>query len=237
MTPIDWQAYLDGSLGPEDTARANQLLEVDPRAKSEFEGLKALRDHLSGLAHLEPIPFGRLESGMRSVRRVKRIRWTLGTAAAAVALTAFGLAFTDYHRKRPVRFETSAPLATLCVTNASEVADFVGSHAGFSCRSFDPRPVATVNTVSYGAGWVCYLLDANRKSVGLYVRKHDGKLDWLPQLSAGGYRYSVCGSEQTPGIGWEQGSFEFFLIGDSSEALARLANELREKTEAIVRDQ
>ena len=97
-TELLLNAYLDGELGPEETARAERLLAEDAAAGEYLKSLRGLRRKLDG-AHVRPSSnqpswasvARRLESGNPAAGSVSRLLYSLTTGA--VALILMGLIF------------------------------------------------------------------------------------------------------------------------------------------------
>ena len=90
---IDWQAYEDGLLGPEERELAEKALRTDPSARKQLEGLRAFRAMLRNVALREPVPHRRLRTILRSVigrsRPALRRYALVGAATVAAVVFAF----------------------------------------------------------------------------------------------------------------------------------------------------
>jgi hypothetical protein len=88
MSKIDWHAYLDGSLSPEQTQEAEQILRGSPEARRRLENLKTFISEVRRQGLTQEVPLARLH---RSIPSSRRFAWPrlVGPAFAAAAVIGF----------------------------------------------------------------------------------------------------------------------------------------------------
>jgi|GEM_PF-5064157 len=110
MTQIDWQAYLDGSLTPEERTRAEQILAESEDARREVDGLKSFLSTLREAALNERVPMDRLEALIPAATK-PRWNWRLaGVGLAAAATIALFLLIPRGPNVHDDLIETSDPV-------------------------------------------------------------------------------------------------------------------------------
>ena len=204
---VNWQEYLDGSLGPEEMEMARALLAQDAGARKSLEHLKAFRKEVRRACLSEPVPLKRLEESMRGLRsrtRASGRMWTWAIAAAAAIAVAF---FTARREPRQVelanltsfesagrwlRDDTAAEIPTMRFENARLVM------------------------AERGPDWGCYCMVMEGRLVHVRI----GEEAILPGSGVvrGGRRFVVADH-----VSWRKGSLTFRVYGGTEELRWKIA--------------
>lgn len=219
----DWQAYLDGSLDPEQRELHDAALQADPAASAELDALRALRSCIKQA----------VTSGVvvpRITRRTFRLVPLVAVAVAALAVTIAVLP-----RPEPpvalgpdsMRFDTSA-----AVEMSPRTANLVTSTAwlqkqtGFEVPALALGKRAQFKGAMYGDGWGCIYFEEDGQMYHLYVRKE------APQLETGMRIRLDCEGEffEGKGIGWRANGLSYYLKSKASRNLKRIAAHIAPQT-------
>ncbi|MBN9501453.1 MAG: hypothetical protein BGO01_01395 [Armatimonadetes bacterium 55-13] len=212
MSQVDWQAYLDGSLSPEDRAAADRLLDTSPDAQEQLAGLRVFIASVREAGRSEEVPLARLEALVPTIRPPwwRRGAWLTASAVAAILVLAIYL--------RP-----SAPNATLSdrlVTNDPVVAaQWVQSSMPFRVPTIDLGPSMPLKLIHHTDKSCCfdYLVHGKIYHVNVYEKGE--------RRGSGREIKLKCGTTAYVGHGvhWEQNDLAFYVIGPDESTSVEVA--------------
>lgn len=210
---IDWQAYLDGSLSPEEKARADAALQESEAARRELDGLRSFVASVKEASLSERVPFDRLEAMIPAAKRTWNWRWAgAGLAAAAVLTIAF------FAANRPKSFVTRDIIET---TDPVVAANWVQPMMPFKVPAIDLGPNRPLFRLHHGTDSCCFDYMVNSEvyhvNVLAHARKRAGR---EVKLSTGVTAY------QGRGVGWTQGDLAFFVVGPEPDTSLDIASDM-----------
>lgn len=219
MSPMDWQAYLDGTLDPETRAEAERRLLKDPTARRELEGLRAFVVATRGAMVAEPVPIGNLR---RALRKASQPPWLPATrwAFAGVAITVALAAIWTQAMMDPIRLDRTPVEGTFATMSPVAASQWVGQQARI------PAPVlrlpcgARFDEARYGREWAALAFEHDGVMFELLMSRCAKPFDGARVLTRDGREFYVG-----KGIGWKQGRFAYYLRGGSAEQRWHLAFE------------
>ena len=251
MQKIDWQAYLDGSLTPEEYEIAEQQLQSDPAAQRSVAGLREFRDSIKSASLADPVPTDRLQRGLSDMVKANKTPWfsrpsvLVPTAVAACVVTGIAIFSTP---TSPA--STGAPTvamngatapdlllsdyqAGMAVDSPEEAAEFV------SGLLYRPAPVVTLANVQganfdsaeCGYCWIAYKFSYEGEKYTLFGRKQDTRFGKMfSEQLAGKTVYYFEDS-----IGWRcAGDMDYVLKGGTFEGRQTIAAEAVHETPHLV---
>lgn len=219
MKPLDWQAYLDGTLDAEARAEAERQLRDDPGARRELAGLRALVVATRGAMVAEPVPVGNLRRALRKATQpawLPATRWAIAGGAITVALAAIWTqAMLD-----PIRLDRTPIEATFATMSPVAASQWVDQQARI------PAPVlrlpcgASFSEARYGREWASLAFWHDDARYELLMSRCSKPFDGARVVTRDGREFYVGN-----GIGWKEGRFAYYLRGGSAEQRWHLAFE------------
>jgi len=212
MNGIDWQAYLDGSLSPEDRARAETALRESESARRELDGLRAFVGSVKEAALSERVPYDRLDALMPKSKPQRRWNWRIGAvglAAAAVLVVAF-IATRPKAYIHDESIETSDPVVA---------ANWVQPMMPFKVPAIDLGEKLPLFRLHHGRDSCCFDYMAHGEVYHVNVLLH-------PRRQAGREVRLATGitAHQGRGVAWSQGNLAFFVVGPEPETALEVAS-------------
>jgi hypothetical protein len=212
---FDWQAYLDGSMPPEQRTVARQELETSAAARAELDGLKSMIEivRLQGLA--EEVPLERLSALIPANEKPARnlmFRWA--GALAAVGAIGAGIFFVT----RPnVPFD-SVEFAT---SDAALASRWAGHKLAAELPPMDLGGDAPLFYVHEGRGKCCfdYRVDGGVYHVNIRTKPGDGKPTGKDVRLPNGKEALI-----DRGVWLKQGRYEVFVVGPQPKISVDLAS-------------
>lgn len=215
---IDWQAYLDGSMNPDEMEAAESELRSNPAARRELEGLRSFVQTLGACGQAEHVPIERLSAKIptRTQNRVStRLSpiWGVGFLGTAVAaLVAFWVV-----RSQSIPFESLD-----FTTNQPELAArWAAAKLDRPLPAFDMGKDALLFYVHQGPGKCCFDYEVGGKTYHVNVKpaaspkRAEGQ---RVRLSTG-----VLATIQR-GVRWNQAGLDLYIVGPDEDVSRRLAD-------------
>lgn len=222
---IDLQAYLDGSMDPQERLRAEDLLQHDPQAKRELDGLELFVQTVRVQALQEEIPFDRLAAliPQPNVKSEPQRHWwprlELVGLAACIALACLFVA-PSFFTQATVELETKDPVYA---------SQWASDRMAMNVPVLDLGPDAPMFRVHEGKGRCCFDYQIDGKTYHLNVRPK-GSMEDRP----GDPIVLASGQPATQGssVRWTQGAYDLSLNGPD----AKVEKNLADRASKILRD-
>ncbi|MBC8064997.1 MAG: hypothetical protein H7Y17_09215 [Chlorobia bacterium] len=215
---IDWQSYLDGSLPSDERAMAEQALREDLQAQRELEGLREFVSTVRSAALAEEVPLERLAAFLpRTEEKPKRnwlpqLGWATGFAAAAAIGTIL------------IRSQLAGPSETeheIFTSNFSVASTWASSKLSMNVPALDLGSDAKLFFVHESGDKCCFDYKVKGKTYHVNVRAKQSA-PWIQGESvklANGQSATI-----NRGVHWNQGQYEFYVVGPDSDTSLDLAN-------------
>lgn len=220
---IDWQAYMDGSMGGEERLRAEDALQNDPKAQCELDGLKYFVQTVKVQALQEDIPYDRLAALIPQPVVKPKVQWwsrfEFAGLAASLVLAVVFIAPSLMNRVVS-EIETKNPVVA---------SQWASDRLAMNVPVLDLGEDAPMFRVHEGKGRCCFDYHFEGKTYHLNVRPK-GTMDDRPGdpiTLATGYAASLGTS-----VRWTQGAYDLSLSGPDEKAEKELANRASKILEA-----
>ncbi|MBX3117638.1 MAG: hypothetical protein KF784_01120 [Fimbriimonadaceae bacterium] len=234
MNRIDWQAFDDGSLTPEEIVQIKQALRNDPAIKAEWEGFQALKSEIKRTRENEPVPTDRLNAMLDTVlagrqrKGVTSRRWVVAGAAASVLAAAYiGYGLLGVGADTHGGIELPPEADTLAMNDTASAKSWIDRHASFRMPELTLPREAKVVKAAYGKTecWACMDFEYNGKTFCLLVTVRQGVLDDKKTKTFHGIVYY-----EGKGVGWKAQNKTFYLSGGTAAERWRFATHLAPQT-------
>jgi len=215
----DWQAYLDGSLSPDERAEAEALLASNPSARAELEGLTTFIGAVRDAGLREDIPIERLMARLPHAIQPKtstgpKLRWIFGGGGLAVAAAMLWFFVLSV---KPPRGGANA----LTTSDPVVAANWARERMDFDVPAIDLGNDVPLTLVHLAEARCCfdYRYKGNLYHVNV-LRKGSGKVGSGReiQMSNGIKAY------QGRGVRWTQGNWDFFVVGPDASGSVEIAD-------------
>lgn len=213
MNRMDWQAYLDGSLAPEQQVEAERMLKEDEGARKELEALKRFVGDIRAASLREEVPLDRLAAMIPSEKK-PRFHWAIPTAtlaaAAAIAAILFFKGAPTPVAEADVKFTSDVTVAT----------NWVQPKMRFKVPEIDLGATMPLVRVHHGADSCCFDYDVHGRTYhinvldkgaperkGKPVKLQDGRTAYMSR-----------------GVYWKQGDLAFYVVGPDRNTALEVAS-------------
>lgn len=257
MNKINWQAYLDGSLSPEEMKAADQALATQPEARAELEDIQALTAAIKSAAMAEAIPHAKLNAMIKTVVRQNQTPWfarpavLLPFAALAVAMASAIVLFN------PVEQNQNSGYVNVQNVAANQIIDlrkspFQGSEltsdpheaAHFAAEKLNRKvplitlaslPGAGIDEVECGSCWLAYKFHYKGQEYTIYGRQESQTFSSQPRVDSEACSTSKSFYQLKDGIGWEcAGGMTYVLKGGDPGHQLEVAEAAAKETPNLV---
>ena len=232
MTPRNWQAYDDGTMGSVERVEADRDLADNRTAQSELAGLRAFRRAIRESALSESVPIRRLQGAYEQILAirnrehvVRRRRLTGYGAMAATAALAAVLYFGPFLRD-PLRLDTTPELDSLVSSDPAAASNWIRSKASLAAPVVSLQGLATFEGASFGDGWACYLYRWGGDTLQLHMGVCGDTFKEARKKVAYGRTFYLG-----DGIGWESNGMAFYLTGGAQHIRWRAAKAAAKETD------
>lgn len=212
MRPVDWQAYEDGSMPPAERIQTEELMQNEPAAKAEAEGLTAFKAALKESALKQEAPTIALEAALaRTVKRPNRpmVQRYWMFAAAAACLVLFVVAKTLF--PAGTASPQTAPEKVLLTSDINLAKTFSQRENSLVVPATFSLASADLTRVHCGAGWSCFDYRYKGKIYHVSVTSDLSALT-APKKTVQGLDFV-----ETGGLGWQHRDLAVNVEGESSD--------------------
>lgn len=219
MNRFDWQAYVDGTLGPDERARHETRLAQDEIARREVEGLRSLKREVRKAALSEPVPKATL---LAILKRAQRHPMTVPSRIAVAACLTMALLVGAYvfNQSDPVKLDRSPVTEEFATSNAIVAAQWVTEQTGLPAPIMKMRCGAKIRAAKYGDGWAGYQFEHDGRRFRLFMSRCNKPFDGARVVTKAGKEFYVG-----KGIGWKQNGIAYYLRGGDESTRWSMAME------------
>lgn len=233
MNKIDWQAFDDGSLSPEEMIAIKQAMRSDPSLKAEWEGFLALKLEIKNTREKESVPHERLSAMLDRVvapmpsRLDKKRAWSLAGMAAAVGAVAFIAARFGGPDQPQSAFSLPPPADNLALNDLSSGVEWIERHTQLHVPAMKLPMEAKPIKATYGRTecWACLDFEYNGHTFCLLITARKGLMkDCKPKTFEGIVYF------EGDGIGWQCEKLSYYLQGGTEAERWKFATHLAPQT-------
>jgi hypothetical protein len=224
---IDWQAYLDGSMFDQDRQDADRLLAESERARSELNGLMALRDTVRDAALSAPVPEDQLAAMLtKAVAKprfsIRRVIYAVAPVAAAAAIAWYLLIFD------PMRLDRSPTRQIYEPNNPRDAAAWVRQRRPFKVPVIDLGRDVELMVTRVGDNWACYDFLVDGQVYYLYMSPDPSPLRKAQRTAVVDGTTFYYGR----GVGWEKNGLGFYIKRGDEQVRERMASRIAKHLES-----
>ena len=215
---IDWQSYLDGSQPEDERAIADQALREDLQAKRELDGLRSFVGSIRSAALAEEVPIDRLAALLpKAEPKPKRnwfpqLGWATGLAAAATIGTVL------------IRSQLAGPSETeqeIFTNDFSVASTWASNKLSMNVPALNLGSDAKLFFVHESGDKCCFDYKVEGKTYHVNVRaKRSSPVPKGESVTLANGQSAIVNR----GVHWNQGKFEFYVVGPDSDTSLDLAN-------------
>lgn len=212
---VNWQAYLDGSLGREERRAAEEALANSQSARNQLENLIAFRGEIRRSALEAEVPIASLqgmlrEIGKKPVTRKPRLRAGFVLVAAVALLAALYISLLP----RPV------PDTNIATNSPAEAARWISEQTGLKANA---QAISSGKLImaEAGDGWGCFCWSVDGQITHVAFRRDDAQIRGLSRKMRGGREYFVG-----KGIGFHSGGLTYYVHGGREETRWKVVQEI-----------
>jgi hypothetical protein len=211
---IDWQAYLDGTLGKEELAIAEQALKTDPCARRELDALKKFILLVGNSARSEMVPTRRFEFLIPRPAPNHVFRKFL---FALVPVAVFAGAWYQTSRDT-ARLDQTPVTEIVHMRDPQQASTWATEQLGTGVPVVTLKGRARMCLARRGNGWAAFDYHVGRDRYSLIVSPDPTPLLGKPRIRIASNQFVT-----SRGVGWEQKGLAFYLTGPSPEMRISLA--------------
>lgn len=206
---IDWQAYLDQSMSPEDRAVADQLLATDPRARAELEGLRAFIKVLREAGRRELVPATRVGDILESPQPNRKLPFLVGKLAFAGLAAALLVNYVLLDPDRPNREWWSG--GWYASNDATKARNWLRDKSTEFMPDIPSPAGAELQGACFGSDWVCFVYRKNGDQYRLYSSTDSDRFVSGKMIQTSPTEPALFHTGR--GTGWMQGGSAFYIDG------------------------
>ena len=219
MNPIDWDAYLDGSMPEAERQRLDRRLQDEPTLQRELAGFRAFKLAVRDAGLGTEVPDDRLSRTLSSVVAAKPKpagpsleKWALRLSPVLGIILAYAVVTNwptgEAVSAKSIAIAMSPPIAHCKIDDPAKVATWMKEKAPLDVPPLNLPSSSRLTGVKAGRNWAAWSIETEDHAITLYVARADA-FDGAPFEELDGLRLY-----KSPwGFGWRQGGYSYYVDG------------------------